>query len=83
MQKNFTAPRVSCGPDFNQVVLGSEGNLGIITEVVIKIHPEPEVKRYGSIVFHDFESGIECMREIGKSSCQPGKTLTFFVNNFN
>ena len=36
-------PRVSAGPDFNQVIMGQEGNYGIITEVIIKVRPIPEV----------------------------------------
>lgn len=79
--RNFSAPRVSMGPDFNEVVIGSEGNFGILTEVVIKIHPAPEAKRYGSIVFPDFDTGVECMREIAKSSCQPASLR--LVDNFH
>ncbi|XP_046989334.1 alkyldihydroxyacetonephosphate synthase [Schistocerca americana] len=71
LEKSGQVPRMSCGPDFNHVVLGSEGTLGVITEVVIKIRPLPECKRYGSIVFPDFESGVACMREIALQRCQP------------
>ena len=38
-----------------------------MTEAVIKIKQIPEVKKYGSILFPDFELGIKCMEEIGKS----------------
>jgi alkyldihydroxyacetonephosphate synthase len=72
---------VSMGPDFNEVVIGSEGNFGILTEVVIKIHPAPEAKRYGSIVFPDFDTGVDCMREIAKSNCQPASLR--LVDNFH
>ena len=48
-------PRVSNGPDINQLVMGSEGNLGIITESVLRIRNIPEVKEYASILFPDFE----------------------------
>jgi alkyldihydroxyacetonephosphate synthase len=51
-------PRVSNGPDLNQVIMGSEGNLGIITEAVIKVKPLPEVRIFDSILFHDWETGI-------------------------
>jgi alkyldihydroxyacetonephosphate synthase len=71
LERNISAPRVSCGPDFNQVILGSEGSLGVITEVLIKVRPLPPVKKYGSLVFEDFESGVKCLREIAKKRCQP------------
>lgn len=38
--------------------MGHEGNLGVVTEAVIKIKKKPEVKRFGSILFPDFEKGI-------------------------
>lgn len=71
LERNISAPRVSCGPDFNQLILGSEGTLGIVTEVVVKVRPLPSVKKYGSLVFPDFESGVRCLREIAKKRCQP------------
>jgi alkyldihydroxyacetonephosphate synthase len=71
LERNITAPRVSCGPDFNQIILGSEGILGVVTEVMIKVRPLPPVKKYGSLVFPDFKSGVKCLREIAKRRCQP------------
>lgn len=71
LERKFIAPRVSVGPDFNQFIMGTEGILGVITEVVIKVHPLPPVKKFGSIFFKDFASGIKCMYELSKSSCQP------------
>lgn len=71
LEKNCRVPRLSCGPDFNHVIMGSEGSFGVITEVTLKIRPLPACKRYGSIVFPDFESGVRCMREVAKQRCQP------------
>jgi alkyldihydroxyacetonephosphate synthase len=71
LERNISAPRVSAGPDFNHLILGSEGTLGVVTEVLVKVRPLPPVKKYGSLVFPDFESGVACMREIAKRRCQP------------
>lgn len=71
LEKNVQAPRISCGPDFDEIILGSEGMLGVVTEVVVSVRPLPPVKRYGSLVFPDFECGIRCMREVAKRRCQP------------
>lgn len=71
LEKNCQVPRMSCGPDFNHIILGSEGSLGVVTEVVLKIRPSPECKKYGSIVFPNLESGVRCMREIARERCQP------------
>ncbi|XP_055348767.1 alkyldihydroxyacetonephosphate synthase, peroxisomal-like isoform X2 [Paramacrobiotus metropolitanus] len=71
IQKNCQVPRMSAGPDIHQFILGSEGTLGVITEVVLKIRPLPEVKRYGSIVFPCFEDGVACLRQAAKERCWP------------
>lgn len=59
-------PRVSAGPDFTQLVLGHEGNLGVVTEAIIKVRPTPEVQQFDSIVFPDFEAGAKFMEEMSK-----------------
>ncbi|KAL3272801.1 hypothetical protein HHI36_014261 [Cryptolaemus montrouzieri] len=71
LEKNCQVPRMSCGPDFNHIVLGSEGCFGVITEVILKIRPLPKYRKYGSIVFPDFESGVKTMREVARRRCQP------------
>lgn len=71
LQRECSAPRVSSGPDFNHIIMGSEGTLGIVTEVVLKVRPLPPVKRYGSLVFPDFDSGVRFMREVARRRCQP------------
>lgn len=64
-------PRISNGPDLNHFILGHEGNLGIVTEAVLRIRTIPPVKRYGSIIFPDFEVGIRFMEEVAKSRIWP------------
>jgi alkyldihydroxyacetonephosphate synthase len=45
------------GPDYNQVILGHEGNFGIVTEAIIRIRPIPEAQNFASIIFPNFEIG--------------------------
>ncbi|XP_060553885.1 alkyldihydroxyacetonephosphate synthase, peroxisomal-like [Ruditapes philippinarum] len=71
LEKSCQVPRMSCGPDIHHFILGSEGTLGVVTEVTMKIRPVPECKRYGSIVFPKFENGVACLREIAKQKCAP------------
>jgi alkyldihydroxyacetonephosphate synthase len=56
-------PPASTGPDLNQIIAGSEGLLGIITQVTVKIHPLPQSRKYFGILFPDFEKGTEFIRE--------------------
>ncbi|ELU02126.1 hypothetical protein CAPTEDRAFT_222474 [Capitella teleta] len=71
IEKSCQVPRISAGPDIHHFILGSEGTLGVVTEVTMKIRPVPPVKKYGSIVFPDFESGVKCLHEIAKQRCAP------------
>lgn len=64
-------PRYSSGPDMKHLIMGHEGNLGVVTEAVLKIRRKPQVQRYGSILFPDFESGIKFMTELGVTSTRP------------
>lgn len=64
LERNSLVPRASCGPDFDHVILGSEGTLGVVTEVVLKIRPLPRIVKYGSIVFPNFQSGVQALREV-------------------
>ncbi|XP_043230932.1 alkyldihydroxyacetonephosphate synthase, peroxisomal-like [Amphibalanus amphitrite] len=71
LERGNEAPRISAGPDLHQLVLGSEGTLGIITEVTVKIRPVPPVRRHGGLMFPDFVSGVRFMREVAAQRRQP------------
>ncbi|XP_054168040.1 alkyldihydroxyacetonephosphate synthase, peroxisomal-like [Oppia nitens] len=71
VQRNCQVPRISSGPDIHHFILGSEGTLGVITEVTLKVRPIPECQKYGSIVFPNFEVGVQFMREIARRQLKP------------
>nr|XP_012144006.1 PREDICTED: alkyldihydroxyacetonephosphate synthase isoform X4 [Megachile rotundata] len=71
LERSLLVPRASCGPDFDHMILGSEGTLGVVTEVVLKIRPIPKVVKYGSIVFPNFLTGVSALRQIAKERRQP------------
>jgi alkyldihydroxyacetonephosphate synthase len=54
--QKFTGAHKNVGPSLDDMIFGSEGTLGVITEVEVKIRPFPKVRRYGSIVFPNFNS---------------------------
>ncbi|CAH1645341.1 unnamed protein product [Spodoptera littoralis] len=70
-EKSCRVPRMSCGPEWEHVIMGSEGCFGVVTEVTIKIRPLPPVVRYGSLVFPDWESGFHFEREVARQRLQP------------
>ncbi|CAH2106121.1 unnamed protein product [Euphydryas editha] len=71
IEKSCRVPRLSCGPEWEHVIMGSEGCLGVVTEVTLKIRPLPPVVRYGSLVFPDWESGFYFEREVARQRLQP------------
>jgi alkyldihydroxyacetonephosphate synthase len=64
-------PRVSIGIQPNSFLLGSEGNLGLITRAIIKVHKIPPVKKYGSLVFRDFKTGTDFLYELSQTGILP------------
>jgi alkyldihydroxyacetonephosphate synthase len=52
----------SAGPDLREVVLGSEGRLGIITSATVRISPLPEFEQFEAFFFASFDQGVEAVR---------------------
>ena len=57
-------PATSAGPDLREIVLGSEGRFGIITEVTVRIYAKPERESFYTWFFPDWESGHHAAREL-------------------
>ena len=64
-------PRRSTGPDLNEIIIGSEGTLGVVTECVVRVKKLPAAQVYGSVLFPDFESGVACMHEVANRKVAP------------
>ena len=62
----FSFGRVSVGTELKDLAMGCEGNYGIITSAVVRIHPTPNVAEYSSLAFPDFETGVKFMREVAR-----------------
>lgn len=59
-----TAPRSAAGPDLRQLVLGSEGVLGVITSVTVRVHPAPEHRTFEGWRFRSFDAGAAALRQV-------------------
>ncbi|MFF2354369.1 FAD-binding oxidoreductase [Kitasatospora sp. NPDC058115] len=57
-------PASAAGPDLRELFLGSEGTLGVITAVRVRIHPVPAVKAYEAWSFPDFTTGTAALRAV-------------------
>ncbi len=60
-------PASAAGPDLRQMILGSEGRLGIVTRATVRVRPLPETESFHAVFFHDWESGTAAAREIAQA----------------
>jgi len=60
-------PSTSTGPSVREMVLGSEGRLGIITEATVQVHRLPAKRVVLAYFFRDWDSALDAMREIAAS----------------
>ena len=63
--------RSSIGIKTQNILFGSEGNLGIITKATMKIHRLPECSDYESVVMKDWDTGLDFMYELAHSNTIP------------
>ena len=65
------APRAAVGPDLNQVFVGSEGTLGVITGARLRVHPAPRVTRTAAYAVTLFGDGLDACRRIVQRGATP------------
>jgi len=66
-------PASAAGPDLRQLVLGSEGRLGFLTDVVLRATPLPELERMEAWALPGWDEGQEAIRELVQA--RPGLSL--------
>jgi alkyldihydroxyacetonephosphate synthase len=59
-------PHTAAGPSLRELVLGSEGTLGVITDVSCRVRPAPRVRVYEGWVAEDFHAGREIVRDLAQ-----------------
>jgi len=57
-------PATAAGPSLLQLLVGSEGTCGVITEATMRIQPMPAVQDYRGILFHNLEDGVAAFRSL-------------------
>lgn len=65
-----TFPATGAGPDIREYFLGTEGRLGIITEVKARVTPLPEQEAFHVLFFPTWEIALEAVREIVQNQVQ-------------
>jgi alkyldihydroxyacetonephosphate synthase len=65
------APRSAAGPDLRRLFCGSEGTLGVVTEVVLSISRAPDSVRWRAFNPASFEDGLTLVRSIVQRGVRP------------
>jgi alkyldihydroxyacetonephosphate synthase len=66
-----SAPANAAGPDLRELVMGSEGAFGVVTEVTVRVRAVPAVKVYETWRFGSFEEGAAAMRTLKQGGIEP------------
>jgi len=67
-------PHASTGPSLREMVLGSEGRLGVITEATVQVHRLAERREILGYLFPDWPRAVAAMRAIAESEARPSVT---------
>jgi len=66
-----SVPRRSAGPSIKDILVGSEGTMGIILEGTLRILPYPEIETVHAIGFKDYMTALDALRRIMQSELRP------------
>lgn len=73
-------PREATGPNLNQIMMGSEGTFGVLTEVTLKVFRYmPENRKRFSYIFKDWKTAMAAAREM--MQCESGYSSVFRLSD--
>ncbi len=64
-------PATAAGPGLRQLVVGSEGTLGVISELSLRVRPAPREHVYVGMFFETFAAGVAAFRAIAQEHVLP------------
>jgi len=68
---SLDVPHTAAGPALRELAVGSEGVLGVITEVGVRVRPAPAERRYEAWAVSDFGTGQEIARKLAQAGALP------------
>jgi alkyldihydroxyacetonephosphate synthase len=67
----LATPHTAAGPALRELVLGSEGTLGVIPDVTVRVRPAPLQRRYEAWIAESFEAGTNIVRNLAQGPGLP------------
>ena len=67
----LATPHTAAGPALRELIIGSEGTLGVIPDVTVRVRPLPSVRRYEAWMVENFEAGTEIVRGLAQGAGLP------------
>jgi alkyldihydroxyacetonephosphate synthase len=69
--RTLETSHTAAGPALREVVVGSEGVLGVIPDVTVRVRPAPRERRYEGWVAESFDAGTEIVRTMAQGAGLP------------
>ncbi|MHB8241823.1 MAG: FAD-binding oxidoreductase [Solirubrobacteraceae bacterium] len=67
-------PATAAGPSVRQLLIGSEGTLGVISELALRVRPAPAARVYEGLFFEDFAAGVQALETLSSEHVLPDVT---------
>ena len=64
-------PASAAGPELRRLLVGSEGTLGVICELALRVRPAPRERVYEGAFFESFAAGVEALRALAQQHASP------------
>jgi alkyldihydroxyacetonephosphate synthase len=64
-------PASAAGPGLRELIVGSEGTLGVIDEVSLRVRRAPAERRYEGVMFESFAAGAQALRAMAQEHAMP------------
>jgi alkyldihydroxyacetonephosphate synthase len=64
-------PASAAGPGMREAIVGSEGTLGVIDELSLRVRIAPAERAYEGVFFDSFEAGLDVFRKLSQRHAAP------------
>jgi len=64
-------PASAAGPGLRELIVGSEGTLGVITTVSLRVREAPAKRVYEGVMFESYPAGIDALRAMAQEHALP------------